>query len=81
MKNRYKQMVEIDGEQLEAIWYHATGEDEWQGWYLISVDGWEESMCPEQIWAQAEEQHDYSKMSDADERDDFDDFLSEERIW
>ena len=50
----YKQIVTIDGDELEAIWCHEPQTDIPEHWTLVSVDGWDEHMCPEEIWIAAE---------------------------
>lgn len=79
MSKNYKMRFTLDGDELEAIWHHADGHDEWNGWSLLEVDGFPESMCPEQIWSAAEKAFEWGTMEDIEEDMDFEIILEDER--
>jgi len=66
----YRQIVTIDGDELEAVWcYEPQTMDEPEHWTLVSVDGWEEHNCPDEIWAAADLAMDPTQMEEIDHRD------------
>ena len=74
----YKQIVTIDGDELEAVWCHEPQTmDEPEHWTLVTVDGFPEHMCPEQIWVQAEAAFDWTLMQDVEPDMDFEEMLVE----
>lgn len=77
MSKEYRQNVTIGDDTLEARWYHATADNEVNGWLLVEVDGFPENMCPEEIWKQVEDAFDINQMEDIDDRD-FDLILEDE---
>ena len=84
MSKNYKLRFTLHGDELEALWHHATGDDELNGWSLLEVDGFPESMCPEQIWSAAEEAFHWNKMEDIEEDMDFESIIEDEereRNW
>lgn len=70
MIKEYKQVITIDGDELDAVWAHEPQTmDEPEHWTLVSVDGFPENMCPEEIWVQAEAAFDWTVMDEIDDRD------------
>ena len=77
MSKDYKMRFTLEGDELEAIWHHADGDDEVNGWTLMEVDGFPESMCPEQIWSAAEKAFGWNQMEDIEPDMDFEEMLVE----
>lgn len=70
MIKEYKQVITIGGDELDAVWAHEPQTmDEPEHWTLVSVDGFPENMCPEEIWVQAEAAFDWTVMDEIDHRD------------
>jgi len=74
----YRQIVTIDGDELEVIWCHEPQSDIPEMWTLVSVDGWEEHNCPDDIWVAADLALDPTQMTEIDDRD-FESILEDER--
>ena len=74
----YTQIVTIDGDELEAIWCHEPQSDIPEMWTLVSVDGWDERSCPDEIWIAADLAMDPTQMTEIDDRD-FESILEDER--
>ena len=74
----YRQIVTIDGDELEAIWCHEPQSDIPEMWTLVSVDGWDERSCPDEIWIAADLALDPTQMEEIDHRD-FESILEDER--
>ena len=74
----YRQIVTIDGDELEAIWCHEPVSDIPEMWTLVSVDGWEQHNCPDDIWIAAERDFEPTQMTEVEHDLDFEYMLVQE---
>jgi hypothetical protein len=74
----YMQIVNMDGDELEAIWCHEPQSDIPEMWTLVSVDGWDERSCPDEIWIAADLALDPTQMTEVHPDMDFEGMIEEE---